>query len=62
LSLLAKKNQELEAKKLSNTIQNSLNKGLKHANQVVTHDYLVIFILSIMNLLRILLDYEKGTM
>lgn len=44
LSLLAKKNQELEAKKLSNTIQNSLNQGLKHANQVVTHDYLVVLI------------------
>lgn len=44
LSLIAKKNQELQAIKKANAIKHSLNQGLRHSEEVITHDYLVVVI------------------
>ncbi|WP_276388635.1 DUF58 domain-containing protein [Eudoraea chungangensis] len=44
LSLIAKKNQELRAEKKTNAIKHALNEGLRHSEEVITHDYLVVVI------------------
>ncbi len=44
LSFITDQNQELGPKKAENTISFPLNEALKQANEVVTHDYLVVII------------------